>query len=93
MINNYVKKPVVIQAVKWDGYNFDEIHAFTGEACYKLSDAFCEAYGYSTGNYLWCETLEGGYIVSIGDYIIRGVAGEFYPCKPHIFEQTYNKVE
>jgi hypothetical protein len=39
------------------------------------------------------QTLEGDMIASIGDYIIKGIKGEFYPCKPDIFEQTYEKVE
>jgi hypothetical protein len=38
------------------------------------------------------KTLEGEHIATIGDYIIKGVSGEFYPCKPDIFEQTYEMV-
>jgi hypothetical protein len=38
---------------------------------------------------LWCSTLEGDLRATVGDWIIKGVAGEFYPCKPDIFEQTY----
>lgn len=41
----------------------------------------------------WIETLEGGHIVTPGDYIITGVKGEHYPCKPDIFEMTYEPVE
>ena len=41
----------------------------------------------------WIDTLEGGHIVCPGDWIIKGVAGEFYPCKPDIFAQTYEPVE
>jgi len=41
----------------------------------------------------WIDTLEGGHIVCPGDWIITGVKGEFYPCKPDIFEQTYEPVE
>ena len=41
----------------------------------------------------WIDTLEGGHIVCPGDWIIKGVKGEFYPCKPDIFEATYEKVE
>lgn len=40
----------------------------------------------------WIDTLEGGHIVCPGDWIIRGVKGEFYPCKPDIFELTYEAV-
>jgi len=41
------------------------------------------------GNFGWIDTLEGGHVVTPGDYIIEGVKGEFYPCKPDIFELTY----
>jgi len=41
----------------------------------------------------WIDTLEGGHIVCPGDWIIKGVAGEYYPCKPDIFSATYEKVE
>ena len=43
--------------------------------------------------HLRISTLEGAIDASKGDYIIKGVAGEFYPCKPDIFEKTYEKVE
>lgn len=42
-----------------------------------------------SGDELFVNTLEGVHHVNVGDYIIRGVAGEIYPCKPDIFEQTY----
>lgn len=41
----------------------------------------------------WVDTLEGGHVVCPGDWIITGVKGEFYPCKPDIFEQTYERVD
>ena len=44
-------------------------------------------------NHGWTETLEGGHIVCPGDWIITGVAGERYPCKPDIFEKTYEPAE
>ena len=44
-------------------------------------------------NHGWIDTLEGGHIVCPKDYIIKGIKGEFYPCKPDIFVQTYEKVE
>lgn len=45
------------------------------------------------GNFGWIDTLEGGHIVTPGDWVITGVQGEHYPCKPDIFEQTYELVE
>jgi hypothetical protein len=48
--------------------------------------------GIEMHNHGWIDTLEGGHIVCPGDWIIKGIKGEFYPCKPDIFEQTYEKV-
>lgn len=71
------KKPVVIEAVQWTGSNGNEIVRFiTG-----LPDA--EAFDETI------KTLEGEMHASVGDWIIKGVKGEFYPCKPDIFEATY----
>lgn len=78
----YRKKPVVIEAVQ-----FTTNKAECVEFCPIAVDpesGFPE---------LVIPTLEGDMKVSFGDYIIKGVAGEFYPCKPAIFEQTYEKIE
>lgn len=78
----YRKKPVVIEAVQWDGQNFMEIDEFvTAE-----HDTF------SRWGIVKIPTLEGVMVASEGDYIIKGVNGEFYPCKPDIFEKTYELV-
>ena len=53
----------------------------------------CEKCTRSMNDHGWIDTLEGGHIVCPGDWIITGVAGERYPCKPDIFEATYEKVE
>jgi hypothetical protein len=79
----YRKKPVVIEAIQFDGRNSADIHEFCG-------DKVREPVG---KDYLEIETLEGVHIASPGDYIIKGIKGEFYPCKPDIFEMTYKKVE
>ena len=76
----YRKKPVVIEAVQWLGDNVTEIAAFTKSAKF-AQDA------------VYIETLEGTMQANVGDYIIKGVKGEFYPCKPDIFEQTYEVAE
>jgi hypothetical protein len=78
----YRKKPVVIEAVQWDGTNYDEIGDWMG------LNATCEINGAFV-----IPTLEGDHLARVGDWIIKGVAGEFYPCKPDIFERTYEKVE
>lgn len=81
----YRKKPVEIEAVQWSGENNEEIKRFLGVG--DAGDYFF------TQKYIGIHTLEGIMKASVGDYIIRGVMGEIYPCKPQIFEQTYEKVE
>ena len=83
MAKKYVKKPVVIEAVQWDGNNKVEIQRFMH--CYLDENTIWQT--------LTIPTLEGNHIASVGDYIIKGVKGEFYPCKPDIFWQTYDLVE
>jgi len=76
------KKPVVIEAVQLTPENIDECIAFCG-SCLKAHPL--------TGVVI--ETLEGNMLASKGDWIIKGVNGEFYPCKPDIFEKTYEPVK
>ncbi len=78
------KKPVVIEAIQFTGKNVEEIWKFIG-APFKQCEDNKQQY--------WIPTLEGPHRASKGDWIIKGVKGEFYPCKPDIFEQTYVKVE
>jgi len=75
----YRKRPVVIEAVRWLN-NPDEVQSFIGSS------------GYVKGEYVYIGTLEGLMVASHGDYIIKGVNGEFYPCKPEIFLKTYEAV-
>lgn len=75
----YRKLPVVIDAMLYDGKNINEVMDFLG-----LKNASRDF-----GNGLHIHTLEGTHHASIGDYIIKGVKGEFYPCKPDIFNATY----
>ena len=70
------KKPVVIEAIQYTGDNKHEMRDF-------ISGNIDERQGLSI------ETLEGWLHASPGDWIIKGVNGEFYPCKPDIFEKTY----
>ena len=76
----YRKKPVVIEAVQWTGQNIAEINNF---ALGYVQGAVNKDRSFVVG------TLEGPHTASVGDWIIRGVKGEFYPCKPDIFEATY----
>jgi hypothetical protein len=75
----YRKKPVEIDAIQWTGDNKLEIFDFCNMS-------------YINNQELRIQTLEGSMIASVGDYIIKGVKGEFYPCKPDIFELTYEKI-
>jgi hypothetical protein len=82
----YRKKPVVIEAMQWKGrVNCDEAHDFIGLP--RCSD------GELNHDRLHIPTLEGTMTARPGDWIIKGVQGEFYPCKPDIFEATYEPVE
>lgn len=80
----YRKKPVVIEALHYTG-NVDALEAFVGRQL-----VWDNPRGGSVRPFI--STLEGEMEVSDGDWIIKGVAGEFYPCKPDIFEQTYEAV-
>ena len=82
--DNYQKKPVVIQAVKFTGLNEEELRLFCGDAL-----------GAIVNNEAHIRTLEDGslsqveHMATVGDYIIKGIKGEFYACKPDIFEVSY----
>jgi len=75
------KKPVVIEAVRWRGDNWEEVKSFCPEARRKLHGIII------------IPTLEGDHSANHDDWIIRGVKGEFYPCKPDIFAMTYEPVD
>jgi hypothetical protein len=77
----YRKKPVVIEAVQWNGDLKDFVN-------FPISGAYV-----NPDNVMIIKTLEGIMNADIGDWIIKGIKGEFYPCKPDIFEATYEKVE
>ena len=81
----YRKKPVVIEAIKWTGYS----------KCLKtllpIENAI-EPSEITEDRKLIIHTLEGNMTAEINDWIIKGVKGELYPCKPDIFEQTYEPV-
>jgi len=80
----YTKKPITIDAVQWTGNNKTEIVKFCTD-CYLT---------YKTDSIptLSIKTLEGSMTASVGDYIIKGISNEFYPCKESIFLLTYDQV-
>lgn len=85
------KKPVIIEAVQFVGNNALEIHAFTLGQSYPTDESITH-YNWELKQ-LIIPTLEGDHTASYGDWIIKGIHGEFYPCKPDIFEKTYELVE
>ena len=90
----YRKKPVVIEAVQWTGINLEEIKAFVGKDLqYDIIDTAWEVGKGAPHILMTVHTLEGDHECTKGDFIIKGVKGEFYPCKPDIFEKTYEAVE
>ena len=87
MRKKYIKKPVVIEAIQWKGNNIEEVKRFTNGSS-PTGRSFKQK-----GNILIIKTLEGDMRADVNDYIIKGVQGEFYPCKPDIFELTYSAVD
>ena len=87
----YRKKPVVIEAVLYAGHGNLEPHGTPDWLWKAFRDGICRSTN-GTDPFI-IKTLEGEMTVSVGDYIIQGVKGELYPCKPDIFEAPYEKVE
>lgn len=91
----YRKKPIVVEAIQWTGSNLEEIRNFVGN---DLIENYIKHFDIErtlikqTLAGIAINTLEGTIIVNYGDYIIKGVNNEFYPCKPDIFKQTYEEV-
>jgi hypothetical protein len=78
----YRKKPVVIEAMQWTGDNPKDCMRFVESGVADVN-----------GDEILIKTLEGAMSASKNDWIIKGIKGEFYPCKPDIFEATYEKVD
>lgn len=90
----YRKKPVVIDAIEWTGENLREVIDFCGGLNPSVQHLSWEEYEALVREHgLKIFTLEGSHMATIGDKILKGIAGEHYPCKPKIFEATYEKVE
>jgi len=76
----FIKKPVIVKAIRFTGDNNVEICAFDSRIRLSPAECFAEV-----------KTLEGIMKVCKGDWIIKGVNGEVYPCKPDIFKKTYEE--
>jgi hypothetical protein len=92
MIKKYIKKPVIIEAIQLTKENFEEVETF-------IKESFLNRHYNNEVDYLkkinpigiFIKTLEGNHLANIGDFIIKGVKGEFYPCKTDIFALTYEE--
>ncbi len=86
------KKPVIIEAIQYVGYNGHELNSWSENKVIE-SPVLEPTKDNPTGCYLQIYTLEGIHTAIVRDWIIKGVKGEFYPCKPDIFEMTYEKCD
>jgi len=87
----YRKKPIIIDAIQFTGVNVQEINVqeiieFTNDTAYLII-------GIDGIPSMIIPTLEGDHKANVGDWIIKGIAGEFYPCKPDIFTETYEVID
>ena len=91
----YRKKPVVIEAIQYNNLNRKEIESFVGmELKQELESETAYLAGKGVPKFsLTIPTLEGDHKAMPNDYIIKGIKGEFYPCKPDIFEKSYELVK
>lgn len=85
------KKPVVVDAIEYTGKNVVDILSWADG--WDLSDTVSYPYYLEAEDQLMIHTLEGQMKANPGDWIIRGPKGEFYPCKPDIFQITYDILE
>jgi hypothetical protein len=85
-VTRYRKRPVEVEAIRWDGNNQGEIAAMFGGVIESIAPMG------RSGEHLVIRTLEGDMTAQRGDWIIKGVRGEAYPCKPDIFADTYEEV-
>jgi len=101
-MSKYRKKPVVIEAFQWKGAGYllgadaRELYDQSGVTLNHIplgDPRKCEQCGAPLSAHANCPTLEGHHIVCPDDYIIKGVKGEFYPCKPDIFKLTYEEID
>ena len=97
MARQYRKKPVVISAERWISHDLTPMDDVGDYLMYfnRTSIAYekCEHCKNPRYEHGWIKTFEGGHIVCPGDWIITGIKGEKYPCKPDIFSETYELVE
>ena len=90
-MTKFRKKPIIIEAIQWTGQNLEEIYDFMGLNPLGVNiDWICDLVDRDG---LTIKTLEGSMKANITDWIIKGIKGECYPCRPDIFKETYEPVE
>jgi hypothetical protein len=82
-IKRFVKKPIPIQAIQYLTENVNQVSKFIGDFPHKIIES---------DQLIVISTLEGDHLVRHGDYVIKGIYDEFYPCKPDIFEDSYTEI-
>lgn len=92
-MSKYRKKPVIVEAFQYDGNILIDTNGKTNIPQWIVQAFKDKILYYGTQGHLFVQTLEGTMIVSKNDYIIQGVNGELYPCKPDIFEKTYERID
>jgi hypothetical protein len=99
MVKKYRKKPIVIEAIQYKGVNINECLKFLKEYRLEPSTQIEKDFLKETGSNMPVNvnivipTLEGDHLCKKYHYIIKGINGEFYPCKPDIFKKTYESIE
>jgi len=83
-MKKYVKKPIPVSALQWTGENLVKIKLF-------CTDTNGKEMCFMNNEYLWIQTREGQLKAQVGDYIMKGIEGEFYPCAESIFNKTYDE--
>lgn len=93
MVKRYKTKPCEIEALQWTGENHEEMFDFFTEQKEEIDIENILLGLTSLEGALIVKTLEGNMTASVGDYIIKGLRGEFYPCKPDVFEKKYELIK
>lgn len=89
MTKLYRKKPIPIEAVQWDGTNTSELMKFSRDVRF----IYHEEANKKVITEMYVQTREGDLYANIGDYILKGIKGEVYPCAREIFEETYEEIK
>lgn len=105
MVKTYKTRPCQIEAIEWNGNNVKEILVFMGRLPHvdyvPMTNNTFESIMFENwihnqtdlNNRLTIKTLEGNMKANVGDYIIKGLKGEFYPCKPDVFNEKYEEIK